>query len=64
VLVDEPTASLDDQGAGSSVRLLRDCAAQCGATLVIATHDRRVQEALPRASVYLLASPATTRRAA
>jgi putative ABC transport system ATP-binding protein len=64
VLADEPTASLDDQGAGSSVRLLRDCAAQCQATLVIATHDRRVQEALPRASVYLLASPAALRRAA
>jgi len=57
VLADEPTASLDDEAAGNSVRLLRDCAARCGATLVIATHDRRVQEALPGAMVYLLAAP-------
>ena len=58
ILADEPTASLDDQAAGNGLRLLRDCAAQCRATLVIATHDRRVQEAMPGASVYLLASPA------
>ena len=57
ILADEPTASLDDEAACNSVRLLRDCAARCDATLVIATHDRRVQEALPGASVYLLATP-------
>jgi putative ABC transport system ATP-binding protein len=57
ILADEPTASLDDEAAHTSVRLLRDCAARCDATLVIATHDRRVQEALPGASVYLLAAP-------
>jgi putative ABC transport system ATP-binding protein len=57
LLADEPTASLDDEAAFNSVRLLRDCASRCDATLVIATHDRRVQEALPGASVYLLAAP-------
>ena len=58
ILADEPTASLDDQAAGTGLRLLQDCAAECNATLVIATHDRRVQEAMPGASVYLLAAPA------
>jgi putative ABC transport system ATP-binding protein len=60
ILADEPTASLDDEAAGTSVQLLRDCAARCHATLVIATHDRRVQEALPGASLYLLAAPQRT----
>ncbi|HWI82353.1 ABC transporter ATP-binding protein [Ramlibacter sp.] len=57
VLADEPTASLDDAAAAGAVRLLREAAARCGATLVIATHDRRVQEALPEAALYLLAAP-------
>jgi putative ABC transport system ATP-binding protein len=34
------------------LKLLENCAFQCSATLVIATHDRRVQEALPAAMVY------------
>lgn len=58
ILADEPTASLDDVAAAGAVKLLRDAAARCDATLVIATHDRRVQDALPGASVYLLAAPA------
>lgn len=63
ILADEPTASLDDVAAASAVRLLREAAARCEATLVIATHDRRVQDALPGASVYLLAAPAAAREA-
>jgi putative ABC transport system ATP-binding protein len=51
-LADEPTASLDDEAALTGLRLLESCAFQCNATLVIATHDRRVQEALPGAVVH------------
>jgi putative ABC transport system ATP-binding protein len=54
ILADEPTASLDDQAALTGLKLLENCAFQCNATLVIATHDRRVQEALPAAMVYLI----------
>jgi len=52
ILADEPTASLDDEAALTGLKLLENCAFQCSATLVIATHDRRVQEALPAAMVY------------
>lgn len=52
VLADEPTASLDDEAAARAVALLEEGAQACGATLVIATHDRRVLEALPAAFVY------------
>jgi putative ABC transport system ATP-binding protein len=52
ILADEHTASLDDEAALTGLKLLEDCAFQCNATLVIATHDRRVQEALPAAMVY------------
>lgn len=50
ILADEPTASLDDVACASALALLRESAAACGATLVIATHDRRVAEALPAAA--------------
>lgn len=43
ILADEPTASLDDHAAAASLNLLRDTAAREGATLVIATHDARVE---------------------
>ena len=49
ILADEPTASLDDDAAAAAIELLQRSAAQCGATLVIATHDARVAQALPRA---------------
>ena len=42
VLADEPTASLDDEAADASLALLRATAQRLGATLVIATHDARV----------------------
>jgi putative ABC transport system ATP-binding protein len=54
VLADEPTASLDDEAALTGLKLLEDCAFQCNATLVIATHDRRVEEALPAAMIYAI----------
>jgi len=46
ILADEPTASLDDTSAAAALQLLAGSAQQCGATLVIATHDRRVSETL------------------
>jgi putative ABC transport system ATP-binding protein len=56
LLADEPTASLDDQAAAAAVTLLRDAARRCGATLVVATHDARVREALRGAQVLPLAA--------
>ena len=49
LLADEPTASLDDDAAADALGLLRGCAESAGATLVIATHDPRVQQAFPQA---------------
>ena len=46
ILADEPTASLDDDAAHSAVTLLAQAAQRCTATLVVATHDARVQTAL------------------
>lgn len=46
LLVDEPTANLDDEAAHAVVELLRRAAAEAAATLLIATHDRRVTGAL------------------
>lgn len=51
ILADEPTASLDDAACAAAVDLLRGCASELNATLVIATHDARVVQALPQASV-------------
>lgn len=66
ILADEPTASLDDEAALAGLSLLESVAFQCNATLVIATHDRRVQEALPAAMVYRVGrkSPAAVGEAA
>ena len=46
ILADEPTASLDDTSAAAALQLLASSAQLSGATLVIATHDRRVGETL------------------
>jgi putative ABC transport system ATP-binding protein len=46
ILADEPTASLDDAAAQDAVQLLVQAAGQHSATLVIATHDARVAQAL------------------
>ena len=56
ILADEPTASLDDAACTAALALLRDSAGACGATLVIATHDRRVAEALPEARTLQFSS--------
>lgn len=49
ILADEPTASLDDASAADALQLLRHAADDTGATLVVATHDRRVSDWLPSA---------------
>jgi putative ABC transport system ATP-binding protein len=54
ILADEPTASLDDAACADALGLLRDAAARCGASLVVATHDRRVHEAWTHAQCLRL----------
>lgn len=54
LLADEPTANLDDNACAAVISLLTSQAAQCGASLVIATHDARVLAALPQANVLRL----------
>lgn len=46
ILADEPTASLDDEAARQALALLQAAAQRHGATLVIATHDARVEASL------------------
>lgn len=54
ILADEPTAHLDDASAQATLALLAEAAAGEGATLVVATHDRRVAEAWPHALAWTL----------
>lgn len=58
LLVDEPTASLDDEACTAALDLLQRCAAGAGATLVVSTHDARVVQALPAAQTLRLAREA------
>jgi putative ABC transport system ATP-binding protein len=46
VLADEPTSALDDGNAASLLALLKEATLAEGAGLVIATHDRRVIDAV------------------
>lgn len=48
ILADEPTSNLDDRNAAATVDVLLDQARSCSATLVIATHDRRIRERFER----------------
>ena len=48
ILADEPTSALDDAACDKALALLREQAQACGATLVIATHDRRIRGAFTR----------------
>ncbi|MBL0422678.1 ATP-binding cassette domain-containing protein [Ramlibacter sp. AW1] len=57
LLADEPTASLDDESAAAATGLLASTADRLGATLVVATHDRRVREQLATAAVLSLRRP-------
>jgi putative ABC transport system ATP-binding protein len=58
ILADEPTASLDDAACAAALTLLRERAQAAGATLVIATHDARVVQALPGAQVLAMGGDA------
>ncbi len=44
ILADEPTSNLDDANAAAALDVLLDQARSCNASLVIATHDRRIRE--------------------
>ena len=44
LLADEPTSNLDDANCALALALLEDQARECGATLVVATHDRRARD--------------------
>ena len=46
LLADEPTSNLDDARCAQVIDLLLAQAADCGATLVIATHDQRIKARL------------------
>jgi putative ABC transport system ATP-binding protein len=46
ILADEPTASLDDEAAANAATLLAQAAQRSNATLVVATHDARIQPVL------------------
>jgi putative ABC transport system ATP-binding protein len=54
ILADEPTASLDDEAASQAIALLLQAAHSCGASLVMATHDGRVKQALESAQHVFL----------
>jgi putative ABC transport system ATP-binding protein len=54
LLADEPTASLGDDAAAAAIALLQQAAQRCNATLVVATHDARVREALHGTQVLQL----------
>lgn len=58
ILADEPTASLDDAACAAALTLLRQRAQAAGATLVIATHDARVLQAVPGAQLLAMGSDA------
>ncbi len=44
ILADEPTSNLDDRNAAAALDLLLAQSQACSATLVIATHDRRIRD--------------------
>ena len=44
LLADEPTSNLDDRNCALVLDLLQEQSKNCGATLVVATHDQRARE--------------------
>lgn len=48
LLADEPTSSLDDARCNEAFDLIMQEAGACGATLVVATHDRRIGDRVQR----------------
>jgi len=47
ILADEPTSSLDDENCGKVLHILQQQAQAHQATLIIATHDKRVKDIIP-----------------
>jgi putative ABC transport system ATP-binding protein len=43
LIADEPTSNLDDANCERALDLLEGQARECGATLLIATHDQRAR---------------------
>jgi putative ABC transport system ATP-binding protein len=43
LIADEPTSNLDDAHCAAALDLLETQAAECGATLIVATHDARAR---------------------
>lgn len=43
ILCDEPTSALDDANAEATLHLLEEEARDCGASLIVVTHDNRVK---------------------
>jgi putative ABC transport system ATP-binding protein len=43
LIADEPTSNLDDANCERALELLQAQASECGATLVVATHDQRAR---------------------
>lgn len=58
VLADEPTANLDDDACATVIALLARQASDAGASLLIASHDARLINAMPSATILRL--PART----
>jgi putative ABC transport system ATP-binding protein len=58
LLADEPTSSLDDGAAATSLSLLLAESVKFGAALLIATHDRRVTTHVARIIALRQAAPA------
>lgn len=56
LLADEPSANLDDESTSATLRVLQTAVAEEGVTLVLATHDQRVVEAMG-ATLTLLSLP-------
>jgi len=48
LIADEPTSNLDDVHCAAALDLLEAQAAECGATLVVATHDARAKPRFER----------------
>lgn len=54
VFADEPTSALDDKNTNATLELLKSHATKTGASLIIATHDKRVKDAFVKHSVIEL----------
>ena len=48
LIADEPTSNLDDVNCAHALDLLEAQATECGATLVVATHDQRARARFPQ----------------